>query len=26
MSMRVEMEDGSRRLIKAVFERVWFGV
>jgi len=25
MSMRVEMEDGSRRLIKAVFERVWFG-
>jgi hypothetical protein len=26
MSMRVEMEDGSRRLIKAVFGRVWFGV
>jgi hypothetical protein len=25
MSMRVEMEDGSRRLIKAVFGRVWFG-
>ena len=26
MSMRVEMEDGSRRLVKAVFGRVWFGV
>jgi hypothetical protein len=25
MSMRVELEDGSRRLIKAVFGRVWFG-
>jgi hypothetical protein len=25
MSMRVDMEDGSRRLIKAVFGRVWFG-
>lgn len=25
MSMRVEMEHGSRRLIKAVFGRVWFG-
>jgi hypothetical protein len=25
MSMRVEMEDGSRRLIKGVYGRVWFG-
>lgn len=25
MSMRVEMGDGSRRIIKAVFGRVWFG-
>jgi hypothetical protein len=25
MSMRVEMEDGSRRLIAAVFGRMWFG-
>lgn len=25
MSMRVEMENGSRRLIKGVFGRVWFG-
>ena len=25
MSMRVEMEDGSRRLINGVFGRVWFG-
>jgi hypothetical protein len=25
MSMRVEMENGSRRLIKATFARVWLG-
>jgi hypothetical protein len=25
MSMRVDMEDGSRRQINAVFGRVWFG-
>lgn len=25
MSMRIQMEDGSRRLVKAVFGRVWFG-
>ena len=25
MSMRIEMQDGSRRLIRAVFGRVWFG-